>query len=752
MSKLFGESNRKIFMIFVVITLIFSAFNILTTADNENLPDLTITDLECPDNIGEGETLEVNTKIKNIGDENISAGTIIRLGLYIDNTLVATNTTGAGLAVDSSVFVNLSWTATLGDETQRLLRVIVDYLDTIPESDENNNVWDKFIDVEEKDTELEIIKVDLPNSFQAYETADISVNIKNNGKSTTNTIYAKLSTDEEGEIQTLKKNGGLSKYETHEFAFEWTPQRFGSQILHIDIYLTEDDIHDSYEKTVLVNVGQLEWWNSSWHYRHFVVVNGSGNLSINLNFTQFLNDLNIYSYEFENDTIRIIKYHTNGSVVNDGEVKVFKFNESTDFNKMTNANGTLIWNVTGSGQKYYCVYFDVKDNIGYRTGLDETDDINVSGDVYLNFSGFLGGWWTEIIEPTNGSYALVNESVNMSVHTIAKADNVTAYIFWNEDESHSFTLYLSDDGTNTDWYYNNFKFDKEGNWTIRIISRDTAGYEPAVVEHDFYVGKPDLEIVNITIETDWPPTSPNIYKSDTATITAHLKSYNATLKDVTVYLSIYDINNNVTFYNDSKTGLTILKDKDNPIDFDWYANRIGDFKIMIIVDSGVEELNELNNNLSINVTVYGWPDLSVENVIIPVDSVGETDKVRVYAVIGNYGEANATDYEIGLCVESASHDSMTYSNVIGTAYVSVDMNKTKQISLYWDSAKPGNWMVGVKIITSGTKRDTNIVNNQFLSNVTLKVEGIERNPPQISDVKAISIVRMLFIKFSKNVF
>lgn len=260
----------------------------------------------------------------------------------------------------------------------------------------------------------------------------------------------------------------------------------------------------------------------------------------------------------------------------------------------------------------------------------------------------------------------------------------------------------------------------------------TINFLTSAVDEEF----PDLEITKITIETDWPPTSPVIYKNDIATITAHLKSHYATFKDVTVNLSIYDINNNITFYNATKTNITVLKDIKNAVDFDWFANRVGDFTIKLTIYSDVDELNKLNNNLSLNITVNGWPDLSVENVIIPVDSVDETDEVKVYAIISNVGEVKATNYKIGLFIESTSHESMSYNNIVGNISVSIDKNDTKQISIYWNSAKPGNWMVGVKVLTNDTKRDTNIVNNQFLSNETLKVKGIERNPPEISNVKA----------------
>ena len=92
-----------------------------------------------------------------------------------------------------------------------------------------------------------------------------------------------------------------------------------------------------------------------------------------------------------------------------------------------------------------------------------------------------------------------NELINITVDTTAKAENVSAFIFWDKNESYNFTLYLTHKGEKINWSYDNFTFIEEGNWTIRVISSDGAGYQPSMVENDFFVGVPDLEIVNISI-------------------------------------------------------------------------------------------------------------------------------------------------------------------------------------------------------------------------------------------------------------
>ncbi|MDH7516910.1 MAG: CARDB domain-containing protein [Candidatus Thermoplasmatota archaeon] len=734
MSEYLRNYKRKICVILLVFLLSFNFFNTSSLVTADSKPDLVIKSVSCPLTVQEGDAVKIVVKIRNKGTKNISADTSIEVGLYIDGTLTL-NSTSKGLAVGASRFVNFSWNASLGSETQRLLRVIVDYQNKIDESNENNNVWDKFINVVERNTDLKIINVSIPNTLSVNKTADIYATVRNNGKQTDKTIYATLSTNKEGEIKTLSKDGGLDKDATYVFHFTWTPKRFGSQTLSIKIR-HDGVIHDEYKKDVSIDVGFLAWWNSSWHYRYFVIVKGSGNVSVALNFTQFIKTLDIHPQEFENDTIRIVRYNSDGSIPSDPEVKTFKFNETTGFNKEYNANGTLLWKTTTtSDEKYYCIYFDVKSNPGVRTVLNETDSIVPSGNAVLSYSSSIGGWWADIIQPADGSYTVISNPININVTTMAEADNVTAYIFLTANETPNFTLYLNNVGNNVSWSSNDFSFDLEGNWTIRVTSKDKAGFT-SVTENEFYVGKPDLKVTDIILSTDWSATSPKVYKNDTVSIVARVFSYNATVYNVNVSLSIYDIDNQLFVYSNDSNGLTMLKNKYNNVSFTWKANKTGRYNVTIKVDpdNNIDESNELNNDFTKYMIVYGLPDLAVVSVDLPTDSFKEGDRVEINAVVSNMGEGAAIDYTVGLYLEPASSGSMSYSNLVSTSLVSVSVNENKKVSLIWGYAEPGEWIVGVKIIMNSTKRDTNIVNNQMPATSTLKIGSIERKPPVISDV------------------
>lgn len=729
MSKLIRSNNNKMYIFLIIFLLLINAFNIPTSA-LDDLPDLTIDTVELPEDFIEGENLEFVVKIKNQGTKNVSAETKIGVALKIDYSIVATNASLNGLPAGSSIFINLSWTPTYDDIGEHPLTIEVDYEKIIYEGEgENNNWWDSNIEVLEKYTELEITDINIPDFFGVNETAIIYATIKNNGKNTTDPIFAKLNSSVDGEVDTDVKGNELSRGETHVFLFNWAPSQFGSQKISIEI-IYKSQTHDFELINIVVGIGQLQWWNSSWHYRQFLTVTGNGNVAESFNFTELLNDLGIYSQSFENNTIRIIEYLKEGNIV--GEIDSYKFNESIDFDPVNNAIGILIWTVAqSSDEKYYAIYFDVTSNQGDRTELAENDDIAQSGDAEVDYIDLVEGWWLDFLEPENGSYSIIDNPIDIAVSTPAKAENVSAYIF---NESYNITINLIEDvDENTLWKYEDYYFQGEGNWTIRISGIDGADYEPMPVEHVFFVGQPDIEIINITYTTNWPPTSPKIYTNDTVNFTAYAIAHDASVENVNVSFSVYDIDNDQIVYTDY-TIVTISKDNGTYISFNWKAGSSSKYNITITLDpdNQIFEQNESNNEITETVTVYSWPDLKVQDIILPSKDITEYDEVAIYVVVKNIGEGDAEDYELKLFIESAEQEFMTYTNSVDSDLVSVKVNSSKTVKMIWDSAAFGEWFVAAKIFENNTKRDTNVDNNRLLSNISLMVKPIERNKPVIS--------------------
>jgi len=731
MSRLVSSNNKKILIFLVIFLLFFNILNVSTIADEDDRPDLIIESLLFPDNLVEGKDLEFVMLIKNQGVKNVSTGTKIGVALKIDDIITVVNSSFDGLEPGSSIYINLTWTPSLDDVGEHEARWEVDYTDLIIEENENNNIYDASIEVFESDTDLEIISIVPQNEIVINQNVNILATVRNNGKNTTKLIFAKLNSSEEGQIEVVIKEDGLLRDGTFDFSFNWTPSHIGSQNITVEI-AHGGKTHDLKEESIVVGFKQVGWWNESWHYRYFLIVDGSGNISLFFNFTKLLSDLDVTGETFESDTIRIIKYTKTGSIVEG--VDIYKFIEGNDYNPILNATGTLIWNVNGSSdEKYYCIYFDVENNKGERTKLDETENIDVSGNISIGAYNLTEGWWLEIFEPLDGGYTVIDEPIDFNATTVAKAKNVTAYIFMSENESHNFTIDLI--GTNDTQWKEGFYFDEEGNWTIVVTGQDWTNYT-SVVEISFFVGKPDLEITDIIFSTDWSYTSPAIYKNDLANFTAHIVSHNATVEDVNVSIAIYNIDKKELYHTDSVI-TTIFKDKDNLISFNWNANESGEYNVTIAVDPNdvIVEQNESNNELTENFTVLDWPDLAVTNIKLPTDEIIEFDPVEIKVDVANFGEGDAEDYELRLYIEKATQETMTYTNDVDSSIFSAPKSTTDKIILKWDSAEPGEWLVAAQIIRNDTKRDVNKDNNQLLANKTLNVAGIERNGPAIDNLK-----------------
>lgn len=721
MSGLISSKPKKI-LIFLIIFLFLINFLTFTINASKGLPNLKIINVDLPDKITEGIESEFVVEIKNEGTENVPVGDNISVKLRIDKEyVVSTNSSENGLPAGSSTFINLSWTPTLDDVGERHLRFEL-YHEGIfigPPVEIPN------VEIFEKESKLEIISFDLPETFTVNKTSLIQASIINNGQKTTKPIYAKLISSEDGEVETIIKSGTLPREETYEFSFNWTPTRFGSQ--KISVYIVyKSTTHDYEEKTIIVEIEQLEWWDENWHYRYFLSVNGSGNVSEFFNFTEYLNDLDATG-KFENNTIRIVEYNQSGDFIN--VVEEYEFKEYFEYNNESNAIGALTWNAVGAPfEKFYCIYFDVTVNQGDRDEIIETQGMSSSGNATVGYFGFVDGWWIDSIQPSNGSYCLIEESIDIIVTTTARAENVTAYIFLNENESHNFTKYLSNIGDYTLWRYDNFNFTMEGNWTIQINGRDWVGYITEKLEHSFFVGKPDIAAINITFSTNWPPTSPKIYRNDTVNITALIICQDANIKGVNVGLEIIPDGGGVI--HTDNISVDLIKGKKRYVSFSWKADNSGEFTVIVTVDpeNEIDEEDESNNEIIEIITVYEWPDLAVVDIILPSVEKIEFEQVQIDIVIKNVGFADATDYEVKLFIEK---DIMTYSNETDSKLVSIKMNSIKTVSLFWDSAKPGHWLVGARVNYNDTKRDTNLINNWFLSNKILTIRGIERTPPII---------------------
>ncbi len=740
MNTLFRIGFKRYFVICLALLFLLNFFNFSVVSDSENKPDLKIDYNYFLDEVNEGEEVEFVVRVKNsINDttgeyKNISQGTKIWVALYVDGVFVSNNYSDEGLDADESVYINLSWNADLGLDTQRQILLQVDYLNNpsgvnIDEYDENNNERPGLIKVYEKETELNIEDVTLPSSFIIDNTYMISASVKNNGAATSNDIISYFNSSVDGEIEKKVYEDILYRDEETLFYFNWTPSTLGKQKISIDI-IYKNKKHDEYSTSVFV--GKLDWWNESWHYRYFMSLEGEGNFSKMMNFTRFLNDLGVNTGSFENNTIRVVQYSSDGDIIND--TINYNFNETADYDDNSNAKGELSWKVEGSNsEKFFCIYFDVDSNpVGMRSYLAEVGSMNVSGDVEIKNSGFAEGWGFKINKPLKDSFVYVNSAANISVTTDSFAENVEVFVFLNENNSYNKTFTL--DSSDNLFWSNTTVFNEIGNWTFRIKCTDSAGFITAEKETKIFVGKPDFILSDVIFETNNDAASPTIYINDTVDFKAKIYCLYATVSSVNTTMSVFN-NESINVYSETKTS-TFEKDKYTNISFEWKADIGGNFTVKFFVDSDnkTDESNELNNEKELDITVLYWPDLVINSISWKKTIIIEYDKIRFDVEVENIGKGDAEDYDLKLFIQPVSDKTVQYEDEVYTRKISLDSADKKEFSLFWDSAQAGSWYVAAKIFVYDEKQDVNPANNGLFITDELVVRPVEKNKPLIENV------------------
>lgn len=735
MLKTFGNIKCRLLILLVVLLLFFNFLNLPVIAEENDLPDIEILSVDYDKELTENKMSNFIVKIKNRGSKNLS-GEEIKVALFLDQLAdpVSYNSTTDDLDIGKSMYINISWMPSFGDDKQYSLSIIVNHEELFDEESFDNNFRDFLVTINEKDTNLEITDVKIPDEIYVNKTSTIITNIINNGRTTNKKIVAKMNTSINGEVETLKKEG-LDRDELFIFNFSWVPSKVGIQKINIYVFL-EEELHDTFEEYVLVSARDFKWWNESWHYRYFLSVKGKGNFSKFFNFSEILEDLGVFSYHFENEKIRIVKYSEGGEIIDD-EIS-YNFAESDNFSKTDNALGNLEWKVSGNSDiKYYLIYFDVEENRGLRNG-DESIVGAISDDVVIYNEGFYESWWANIINPSHKDPIILdkNNKVDFYIKSVAKISNVSFYGYNLDTSSCNSSFYLIDTGTGTSWYKNDMSFCKEGNWSFNISCLDKAGlyYNFSDI---FYIGKPDLEIKDISIAVENTPSSAGFHRNDKLNISALAKSSFISLEDVNVSFEIFDIEHEKFIFKEIKS-FNFTKDKITKIHFNWIANISGKLNFTIRVDpnNSINETNENNNDINKKITIYDWPDLYVEDIFLPSEGITEFDEVQIDFVIVNQGLGNADEYKVGLFIEkiSGKNPTMLYENMVDSKIIDIKKDSSKTFSLYWDSAKPGSWFVGIRIFYNESKYDSNRWNNKLLSSENLMVKAIESNSPLIKNV------------------
>jgi len=261
----------------------------------------------------------------------------------------------------------------------------------------------------------------------------------------------------------------------------------------------------------------------------------------------------------------------------------------------------------------------------------------------------------------------------------------------------------------------------------KIYAEDSFGNNVASKIYQYTV-KPwdlvDLSVLNVTIEPK------RLVEGETANINVSL--YNdegLDAEDVLVELII-----------DSSTVASrrtmVPANKTTSITFNWIA-LAGLHNITIKADpeNSIWELNETNNNFTIEIKVYTPPDLALdtEDLSIEPEAPRAGDMVNISATIYNLGETNATDLSVDFYVDD---------EVTCCYNLSITAASNKTITFNW-TAIAGAHNLTIRIDPNNMVREMNEDNN----NATVMVIVEDKAPAVLPDLAVFSSD----IKFSNDV-
>ncbi|HEC95191.1 MAG TPA: hypothetical protein ENI45_04410, partial [Thermoplasmatales archaeon] len=698
----------RLYLSLVVVVLLVTTFNTQPSYASPGKPDLTVTGVDIPDEITEGETITVEATIKNIGSSSVTQA--IEVALYVDSrvTPVDTYVITDGLQKDRSKLAYLSWVA---EDGEHVLRVVADYHNEIVEEDEMNNDLSMIVECSPAPFDLTVTNVTLtPREIKVNSEAEVTVTVKNIGHRITKKVEVKMTVN--GFTYTSYVNGDLPMNTERNISFTWKPQHFGYYHLNIsvdssDVINESNENNNFFEKPVIV-VDDLPWWNGTWHYRVLVATDSAGKVSHYFNFTELLQDLNLNGVTFDNNSIRVVAYDDAGKVT--GRVP-HVFNESSFYSNVTNAAGVLTWDASSV---FSMVYFDVKEN-GEKEYAEEVPLGTTESPVI--YVGEPEGWSVTIVKPEKNMLYMPNATVDIIIRSRATLTNVTGKMSLNRGYNTSIVFDSSDNIT----WYGNHSFQKEGDWILNVTASDGAGYTYRTYSR-FIIGKIDLTVVSLSVS----PTK--VYEKTPVEITCIVKA-TAAVDNVTVYAYV---NNNLLANQTVSIDQTLQK----VIKFSWTATEKGNATISVYVDpyNIIPEKTEENNNISRVIIIHSLPDIGVKKITF-YSPVREGKPLFVYAEIENTDVSSAHSCRVALYV---SQKIMWWqpSEKVYEKTVVLPPFETTDVTLTWDPAQygveeeKGRWIIGVEVFAVDTQQDSNFSNNR--KNVLLTVTPEERNPPEIS--------------------
>jgi hypothetical protein len=235
--------------------------------------DIAITTISAPSSAVQGEIIEVNATVENIGNQDVISDIYVTLTDDTDNVAIASKIVSSGLLAGASAILTFSWNttnATSGDHT------LTATADAAPgEIDISDNSKSTVVTIESSTTDIAITGISAPSSAIQGDTLAVEVTVENVGdQDVISDIYVTLNDDKDNvTISSQTVNGGLAAGFSTTLTFYWNTS---NSSLGEHVLIASHDFNDYYAvnntKSVTVNVNEpptgnpndMYVWEISW--------------------------------------------------------------------------------------------------------------------------------------------------------------------------------------------------------------------------------------------------------------------------------------------------------------------------------------------------------------------------------------------------------------------------------------------------------------------------------------------------------
>ncbi|CAD7771254.1 Outer membrane protein assembly factor BamB [Candidatus Methanoperedenaceae archaeon GB50] len=175
------------------------------------------------------------------------------------------------------------------------------------------------------------------------------------------------------------------------------------------------------------------------------------------------------------------------------------------------------------------------------------------------------------------------------------------------------------------------------------------------------------------------------------------------------------------FVNGSLTGIVrmdaLAAESGLTAEFGWTPTSTGRYNLTARVDpdDSVDELDEANNNMTVEVRVTDapMPDLTVNEIGVPDVIYINTSNI-ITAIIRNAGTNDTGTFNISLCENSTTLSTIWHD--------SIPPGTNEIVELYWAPSRDGNHTIRVDLDTSNEVGESNEANNWMERTVTVEPE------------------------------